>query len=297
MIFVNFVSRFDVTPWMLKHHRAGLSYSDTIAPIFIFVVGIGFRLSFTRRAARTGPWAARWAAVKRYVLITLLGFLIYPGYFWDALTDIGLAGLLALGVIDRSTGLRTVAAFAFLGAYQAIYSLTGYGQWVATYSLNGGPLGPLSWAFILLMGTVCYDILASHDTPRIATGCLLWGAGLSLAGWLLKAEWPGIKEAWPFSQYGMSAPYPFFATGLAFLTFLGFHCLCDVARRQLPHLTVLGENPLVLYLTQAALIAASALILKNDAPLSLAALGFACTYGACYALAKWLHAHRVIVKI
>jgi len=38
MIFVNFIGRFDLTPWMLKHHKVGMSFNDTIAPIFIFVV-------------------------------------------------------------------------------------------------------------------------------------------------------------------------------------------------------------------------------------------------------------------
>ncbi|HOT51781.1 MAG TPA: heparan-alpha-glucosaminide N-acetyltransferase domain-containing protein, partial [Candidatus Hydrogenedentes bacterium] len=157
MIFVNFVGRFDATPWMLQHHRTGMSFNDTIAPIFIFVVGMGFRLSLLRRAEKIGIAAARKAAAWRYAKLTILGFIVYFGYFWDALSDIGVAGLLTLFLIDKSPAVRIAAAFGLLGAYQALFSLAGYGEWVMRESVNGGPLGPLSWAFILLMGTVAYD--------------------------------------------------------------------------------------------------------------------------------------------
>lgn len=38
MIFVNFLGQFDSMPSMLKHHHYGMSYADTIAPLFMFAV-------------------------------------------------------------------------------------------------------------------------------------------------------------------------------------------------------------------------------------------------------------------
>jgi len=134
MIFVNFVGGFDITPWLLKHHRTGMSYNDTIAPIFVFVVGMGMRLSWLKRSARDGARLARHVAAKRYILLTIIGFVIYAGYLWDALTDIGIAGLLSLPFIDRGPAARTATALIFLTLYQAIYSLTGYGDWVLEHS-------------------------------------------------------------------------------------------------------------------------------------------------------------------
>lgn len=297
MIAVNFISRFDVTPWMLRHHRVGMSYNDTIAPLFIFVVGMGFRLSFLRRSERDGPWATRRAAAKRYGFLTLLGLAIYWGYFWDALSDIGLAGLLALPLMHTAPWVRVVAGAACLGAYQAIFSLTGYGEHVMTASFNGGPFGPLSWVFILLLGTVAYDLVAGGGSRRIAAGCLGWGIGLSVAGWVLRAPWPGVKPAWPFSQYGMSAPYPLYATGLCFLALLGFHWFCDVRGFQFPHLAVLGRNPLVMYLAHGVAIGIGLLLFPNDARWFVVLLGFALVYGLCYALALWMDRKGVIVKI
>ena len=297
MILVNFASRFDITPWMLKHHRAGMSYNDTIAPIFIFVVGMGFRLSFMRRVEKHGLRDTRRAAAKRYAFIALLGFAIYQGYLWDALTAIGIAGLLALPLIDKRTGVRIAAAFLWLALFQAIFSLTSYGELMMKHGMNGGPLGPLSWGFLLLMGTVCYDLLASKKVRAVVGGCLAWGVGLSIAGWALRAEWPGLKASWPFSQFCMSAPYPLYSTGLAFLTFLAFYCLCDLCRIQLPHLSVLGKNPLVMYLAHGAVIAVGYLFLRNSTSLPLVALGFLCTYGLCYAFAWWLHTKHIIIKV
>ncbi len=296
MIFVNFIGRFDATPWMLQHHRTGMSFNDTIAPIFIFVVGMGFRLSLMRRAEKAGLASARKTAAWRYAKLALLGFAIYYGYFWDALSDIGVAGLLTLFLIDKSAVVRAVAAFGFLGAYQALFSLTGYGEWVMREACNGGPLGPLSWAFILLMGTLAYDVMATRDTRAIVRHCVAWCIVLSAAGWALKAPWPGLKPEWPFTQYGMSAPYPLYATGLCFLTLLVFHGLCDLRNIQLPHLTILGENPLAVYLFHEVLVLISEAILPDSAPPYLIALGFTLTYTLCYTLAVILHRKRIIFK-
>lgn len=297
MVFVNYISRFAITPWMLKHHRQGMSFNDTIAPIFIFVVGMGFRLSMQRRIAKDGLAAARRAAAKRYGILTILGFAIYVGYFWDALSDIGVAGLLALMFLDKSPKVRVAAAFFYLALYQAVFSLTPYGEYVMTDGINGGPLGPLSWGFILLMGSAAYDVMASGDSGKTARACLLWGIGLSALGWALKFEWPGLKAAWPFSQFGMSAPYPLYATGLCFFTLLFFHCVCDVRGFRFPQLSTLGENPLVLYLAHHIFIGMGMLVLSNHASWPAILAGFFGVYGACYALAFALHKKHVIIKI
>lgn len=296
MIFVNFVGRFDLTPWMLRHHRVGMSFNDTIAPIFIFVVGMGFRLSFMRRAEKVGLASARKTAAWRYLKLALVGFVIYYGYFWDALSDIGIAGLLTLFLIDKSVFVRTLGAFGFLAAYQFFFSLTGYGDWVMREACNGGPLGPLSWGFILLMGSLAYDAMATQDTRVILRHCATWCIALSIAGWALKMSWPGIKPEWPFTQYGMSAPYPLYATGLCFLTLLVFHVLCDRLNVRLPHLTVLGENPLAVYLFQQALLLLGEELVPNSAPLYVVTMGFAVVYTACYGLAFVLHRKRIIFK-
>ncbi len=300
MIAVNTLGHFDRMPWMVKHHHEGMSYADTIAPLFIFLVGMGFRMSFQRRAAEKGLCGARRDALRRYGILMGLG-LLYGGFsllvgVWDALMDIGAAGVLSLAFINAGPLVRVGAAFGGLALYQALYSLTGYGEWVLGHSINGGPLGPLAWMFILLLGTLVADWL--RDPDRLARNCLLWGAALCAAGWALRAEWPGVKAFWAFSQYGMGAPYPVYSTGLCFLTVLAFHLVCDRAGLSFPPLTVMGRNPLVLYLLQAVL--AQVVVeqfIPSDASVPAALASLAGVLGACYALAHILHRRGKIIKL
>jgi len=125
----------------------------------------------------------------------------------------------------------------------------------------------------------------------------LWGIGLSALGWALKFEWPGIKAAWPFTQFGMSAPYPLYSTGLCFFTLLFFHYVCDVRALRFPHLSTLGENPLVLYLVHHVFIGIGMLLLPQSASLPAILAGFLGVYAACYALAYGLHRKHIIVKV
>jgi predicted acyltransferase len=301
MIVVNFAGQFDVMPWWVKHHHTGFSFADVVAPVFLFVVGMGFRLSFTRRLRENSLAAVRRKALRRYLILTGLG-MVYGGFHlkaavWDALTDIGISGLLALPFIHRGPVMRTGAALVYLGIYQALFSLTGYGGWVMAHSINGGPLGPLSWVFILLMGTVCMDLLRQYRRRGILAGCLAGGAALIGAGLFLRSAWPGMKNLWPFTQYGMSAPYPVAAAGIAFLLMAVFYVMSDVCGMQAPHLNAFGRNPLVLYLLQAALILCSRLFLPPDTGFRTVLLELAALYGVCYGVARILHGRNRIIRI
>ncbi|MBI4557972.1 MAG: DUF1624 domain-containing protein [Candidatus Hydrogenedentes bacterium] len=304
MILVNYLGDFDSMPWQFKHHHYGMSYADTIAPLFMFVVGMGFRLSRLRRINDGGLGRSYGAVLRRYLALILVGIVLYgPAldnwrYWWDALVDIGFAGILALPFMTRGTVVRSTAAVLYLALFQLVYMTTGYGQWTMDKSIDGGPLGPLSWAAILLFGTIAYDLIASGERRRIVGHTVGWGLALCVAGWALKVEWPGVKEAWPFSQRGMTAPYPLFSAGLCFFMYLPFYYVCDVKRWRIPHLSELGMNALVVYAVQQALgdMHGSFLVPEDSGPL-VAVLGFATFYLACYAVAWRLHKDHVIIKL
>jgi len=336
MILVNYLGGFDVIHEAFKHHRTradwppfGFSYADTIAPLFVFVVGMGFRLSFPRRANQEGLWSARRAAVIRYATLVLVGYVIYGYEFqwiWDALVDIGFAGLLAIPFIMMSVRGRIVAAIGYLAAYQFMYmspqfwmGFTGflnflpplgewvrwpdmmdfatYGEWTMSKSIDGGPLGPFSWVFCLLLGTVAYDLMATHDRRRIVVGCFAAGVGLFALGWLLRLEWPGVKEAWHFSQYGMTAPYPIASTGLAFLTLLFFFFTADLKGFLFPGLSVLGMNALTIYCVQQAMFGLGGRWVSEDSGVLVALLGFTAFLTFCYGVAWRLHKDNIIIRL
>ncbi len=304
MILVNYLGDFGSMPWHLKHHDFGMSYADTIAPLFMFVVGMGFRLSTLRRLVHESRYAVYMAALRRNLGLLAVGLVVYGPrfdnwrYWWDALVDIGVAGILVLPVIGGGPKARVALAFAYAMLYQVLFAATGYGEWTMSNSIDGGPLGPLSWAFILLLGTIAYDVVATKDPRRIVRACLGWGLALCLVGWLLRIEWPGLKAECPFTQRGMTIPYTLYSTGLCFLMYLPFYFLADVRGWRLPHLAALGMNPLVIYIVQAALgDMHGPFVVRSDSAAPMALLGFAAFYFACYAVAWRLYKDRIVIKL
>ena len=306
----------------ISHHKEQFTWADTIAPLFVFVVGMAMRLSWLRRSEVAGPGPTRHAMLKRYTVLVLIAFALYTGWLWDALMDIGLAGLLAICLIDKKPSIRLISAFAMAGAYQAVCTWTIYGPWITRtvkltgentplwikiipnydslfdVALNGGPLGPLSWCMILLFGSVAYDIMASRNSTKIIARCAGWGAALCAAGYALALPWGEIKAAWPISAYYMTLPFPLWATGLCLFHLLAFYLICDKAALRIPTLTVLGMNPFFLYIL-LCIITYSAENLSLPVPGSLLGglAGFALFYAAFAALAAGLHQKRIYFKI
>ena len=304
MLWVNYLGAFKCMPELFKHHDEYITYADTIAPVFMFVVGIGFRLSLIRRIAQDGAYRAYRDAVRRYLVLIGVGVVLYGPlpenwrYWWDALVDIGFGALLALPFLMSSVRVRMLVSFACWGLYQLLYLTTGYGAWTMAHSIDGGPLGPLSWAPILLFGTIAYDLIAARDNKNLVTACLAWGLGLSATGFLLYLPWGDLKAQWLFSQRSMEIPYPILATGLCFLTYLPFHYLNDVRKFNIPTLTLIGMNPLILYILQNALCDLyGPLVVPEDSGILLALVGFVFLYGCCYAVAWKFKKDNVIIKL
>lgn len=209
----------------LHHHGEYMTYADTIAPIFMFVVGIGMRLSWTRRVQHVEAPVARKAMAKRYFTLVLIAFTIYSGWLWDALMNIGLAGLVALLIVDKKWSIRIGFALGLVVAYQLIFSYTSYGEWLLRMGkygreldwplitmflplrdvlldvqINGGLLGHWSWAFMLIFGTIAYDIMATADHKKIVTGLVSFGVILTIAGW-------GVRYVGTQAYYDKAEPY------------------------------------------------------------------------------------------
>lgn len=322
MLLVDYFGCFDHTWSQLHHHREGMTFADIIAPLFLFVVGMGMRLSTLKRLEHDSLPNVRKAILKRYALLTLIAFTLYTGYLWDALMNIGLAGLLAVFLVDKKPSVRITAGLLFLAAYQAVFSLTVYGGWLLRVvkfeddtmpllvklfpfgpelmdcPINGGPLGFWSWALMLLCGTIAYDIMASKNTRTITAGCLAWGVALCVIGYALKIEWTGVKAAWPFSKYYVTAPYALWSSGLCFLILLAFYGVCDLLRVQIPHLTVFGTNPLVIYILQWCIMESACRFIPDETTNWMGIwLGFAVFYGICYGTAYYLHQKKIFVKL
>jgi predicted acyltransferase len=262
MIIVNICNEFSVSPYWLKHHKYGFTFADFVAPAFIFIVGFSYRLSLKKSLETLPITEVRRKFIKRYLIITFLGFLY--GFFdfyvsvWDALTDIGIAGLLLYPFVGKPSWVILLSGSIYMVIYQLLFSLTGYGNWIMENSIDGGPLGPLSWAFILAYGAFC-AVYFERDKRNLSLSTFsLWlfsGIFLTLFGWFLANP---VSNFWsmslPFTQKGMTASYSLFSSGLCSITLCLFYIINERFKLVIHPFTTMGRNPLVLYFLQAILI-------------------------------------------
>lgn len=299
MILVNYLGHFDVIPDTFKHPRYGMTFANAIAPFFLFAVGMGLKMSLERRIKKVGAKVAYLHATKRYAILILIGIVLYgpdPKMdIWDALVDIGFAGLLVLPFILTSARTRIIAAFGLLALYQLLFIYTGYGEWTMSNSIDGGPLGPISWASILVFGTVQMDYLEKYTGRKFIAKSLILGLPLMILG--LGLSYLAPMEIWEFSQRSMTVAYPLFASGLSILTYAFFYQIADVWKMNIPHLKTLGYNPLIIYILQHVLIAFYGGYLPSTALLWEAIVGFIIIYGICYLVARYMNRNKLIVKI
>ena len=299
MILVNYLGRFEVMPETFTHPRYGMTFANAIAPFFLFMVGMGFRISLMNKIQKIGRQKSYLMAVKRYLVLILIGIVLYGPDpvcdMWDALVDIGFAGLLTLPFILTSHRVRIGLAFVFLIIYQLIFAFTGYGEWTMQHSIDGGPLGPVSWASILIFGTVLMDNLINNSPSAFMKRSLIMGTILTLLGVGLSYLQP--ESLWQFSQQSMTMAYPILASGLSFIVFVFLYWLNDLRKIEIPHLTILGLNPLILYIVQAILMSYYGSFFDKKAPLWQALSCFVIIYLICYAVARYMAKNRIIVKI
>jgi predicted acyltransferase len=299
MILVNYLGHFDSMPDTFRHPRYGMTFANAIAPYFLFAVGMGLRTSLLKRIKEYGVRSAYWHSGKRYLILIIIGIIVYgPDLkvdIWDALVDIGFAGLITLPFITGDKKTRLIATVALLAVYQLLFIFADYGAWTMANSIDGGPLGPISWAAILVIGTLQMDYLRECTTKEFIRKSLILGLPLMAIGMAMSFLQP--MEYWEFSQRSMAIPYPIFSAGLSVLTFLGFYVVADQWKWKIPHMAILGMNPLVIYILQLIAIEFYGDFLPKSAPWWQALLGFGFIYGICFAIAHYLYRNKYIIKL
>ena len=199
------------------------SYADTIMPSFLFAAGFSFRLSALRRFAKLGTVGAYRHFVVRSLGLVLISLVMYAGEdlnvknwaqltsdggtwkliagllkanLWEVLAIIGVAQILLLPLVAASTRVRTIAAIAlaliYLWISQSFNFFFVYGKpnwmddlWGLTHqsAWDGGCFGVIGWAIPMLLGTIVYDIMASHTPSRATARMLLYGVVLMVLGY------------------------------------------------------------------------------------------------------------------
>jgi predicted acyltransferase len=221
MCVVNFLGGLQAIPPVLKHNNNYFSYADTIMPSFMFACGFSYRLAFLRRLDRFGPGAAYRKFVARSLGLVLLSLMLFgfgggfkswpemtPGHvqeflarllkanLWEVLAIIGVAQLLIMPVIAAGPRVRAATLVAFAAAHLALsYAFNFdfvYGRpnrldaWLGTggsTAWDGGCFGLLSWAAIMLAGTLAYDAAVAASPASLSARLLRWGIALMAAGY------------------------------------------------------------------------------------------------------------------
>ncbi len=199
------------------------SYADTIMPSFMFAAGFSYRLSALRRFAKLGPAQAYRHFIVRSLGLVLLSLVMYAGEdihvkswaqltenggawkviagllkanLWETLAVIGVVQIVLLPVIAASTRVRTIAWIACAVVHVLIshwfnfFFVYGKPNWMdAVWGLkeqsawDGGFFGVIGWAIPMLMGTIVYDIMATHTARRATVRMAVYGTLLMAAGY------------------------------------------------------------------------------------------------------------------
>lgn len=256
MLFGNLIPALSYgVPFILKHNQGPvLLPGDLIAPLFLFIIGVCMFISVYRRKKKGQPNSEITKhMLKRYVLLIAIGTflnsmeILQPTIVWGVLEAIGLSGLIAFAILRFSMLTRVIISGAMLVAYSYLSTLPWFITWVTSFS-HGGPLGVLSWTWIVIIGTVVGEMFIKkrrnfgYTVFRIAFV-------LMLAGFFVH-----VKLNIPFNKLIVSGSYSLFAAGFCTLIFLVFYYLSDIKKLRFVMFKDFGTSALMVWVFQSVFI-------------------------------------------
>ncbi len=343
MFFVNFIGGYKAIPAVFHHHHTYCSYADTIMPQFLLAVGFGMRLSYLRRRDRDGAAAALRHIAVRCLGLILLGAVVYhltghyqtwaelteqarsPGAFllysikrapFEALVHIAATGLWVLPVIAAPGWVRALFGVASAGLHVWL-SFAGYYVWNLTppFGIDGGPLGFLTWAVPLVVGTIAYDWVARGDRP-LPKVLLLGAVLMAIAYWLslkspqfsppfVKPDEPYSTERWladpsyywSMSQRAGTVTYTAFAAGFGLWVYAAFLVACDGWGLRWGYLDLLGRHALAGYVIHDLVGEAVRPFVPKDSPAWWVLTGFAVFLGIITLFLNYLDRNKYYLKL
>jgi predicted acyltransferase len=353
MLLVNFVGSYTAVRAalpVLAHHHTYCSYADTIMPQFLFAVGFAFRLTFVKRKAAIGARAAYRHALWRNLGLMLVAFAVYSvGSRWESwgdaaqrdvvllrwakqdlfqtLAHIAVTSLWVLPVIAARPHVR-VGYAVFSGLLHLVLSYWFNYRWANTSpnGVDGGPLGFLTWAVPLLIGSLACDVYrAAPNRPRLCGRFLLAGAAVMAFAYGLSClhlapsdldEWqfhvtasapapplrhigakPPTNDLFTMSQRSGSLTYPLFGAGVSLVVLALFVLACDIGPVRLGVFRTFGSNALAAYIIHGLVYAAVKPFVPRDAPLWYVLAACAVALSICYAFTRHLEKHGLFLKM
>ncbi len=243
----------------------GCTFTDWVAPFFVFIVGLCIPLSRMRREA--GWW--KHVGLRTLGLIGLgilyISLILKLSWWWGILQAIGISYLMAalflkLPVWKRWLAFAAVALFhtwmSFKYPWWQVLGNPENGFWTLV-NPSGDMLRPLTihctpWASIsyglcAVAGSFLGEAVSSREAGKILKSSLGLGILLTLSGYLLHLF------IVPIHKETVSASYTIFTSGIACLVFLLFYWVIDMRGWKKGwswFLGVFGANALLAYFMQ-----------------------------------------------
>lgn len=250
----------------------GLTFTDLIAPWFVFIVGVCVPLS---RRKRGGEW---WRHVMSRTLMLILAGMLYislviqqVSWWWGVLQAIGVAYFMAACLCRAPASIPIrwgiVLGIGFLNlllteffapwtrALQGISEPFGTlsnpgGNWLRPLTIHCLPWLSISYGVMAMIGVLVGDAIVQRDDRVIIRRCLVVAAVFMGLGYLIHAlGFATERYTLAFNKPDVTTSYAFFSAGFGALVFLGFYYVADMRRIRwwVPPLVVFGANPLLAY--------------------------------------------------
>ena len=286
MVGGDYLAGVEAVPAFLKHAPGiGITIADTVAPAFVFVIGLNYGPSFARRMRQGAARAYRHFLV-RYLALIGLGAVIAAAATladeptdWGVLEAIGIAGLVCLAFVRLATWARFVVGLLMLGVYQLL--LDAFLLPAVLHSVHGGLLGALSWGALLVLSTAVADLWRAGLRPYVIC-CTALVIAAAVAAFFV-----------PVAKTRVSLSYVLICLAISALVFLAFDLASHVVARRPGFFCWWGENALALYFLHLVILAIVVLPPVAwwyvEAPLQLAAAQLAAILAVLSVIAWWAH--------
>jgi predicted acyltransferase len=243
----------------------GCTFTDLIAPFFVFIVGVAIPLSRRRGAEWWKHAGARTlmliGAGVLYIALALKGI----SWWWGILQAIGIAYFMGAAFLLLPPALRWVALAAVAAAHAALswhvpwwthlpadmshgfYTLSNPGgDKLAPLNVHTTPWGSIGYGIITIIGTFIGEALLKRDHRHVLRQCLIIGIICSAIGYAIH------RLCIPMNKDNVSISYSLFTAGAGALCFLAFYWAIDVRgiKTWAWPLNVFGANPMLGYFLQ-----------------------------------------------
>ncbi len=292
MIVVNSLSDYDVPSWLKHAPWNGYRFPDLVAPMFLFAMGVAYRISWERRVSKFGLKRTVLHFVRRYILLFLFGFIgtliAERSFDWGILQMLGATGLFALPLMFVPPLYSLIVSLLFLALYQIALDHLGLWRFVAGFDM-GGPFATLSWCFVLSFSA---SLVGAEVEKRTADPWSLFLIGLSTAS-------AGFLSSFLVSlnKHLVSCSYILFSTGLATILFSLTHFLVEVRGFRIGALDALGKNSLSIFILSSVISTFVGEALPHSVPVIYPVLITLCILFGCIALAGAFARQGIYIKL